>query len=108
MTVSRAGSIRRTSPRMNLAAPTPPASVVICCERRGRDRARSIGCLFAVEFLIERGALDCDAAHLSRFFFEDIDRDELARVAAGLRGDALFHQRTREIVASRFERQCRE
>src|SRR5277367_7113838 len=108
MTVSRAGSMRRTSPRMNLAAPTPPASVVICRAGRGRDWARAIGCLSSVKLFVERGAFDRDAAHLARFFLEQIDRHKLARVAARLRRDAFFHQRARQIVASGLERERRE
>src|SRR5271167_1325433 len=108
MTVSRAGSMRRTSPRMNLAAPTPPASVVICRGGRGRDWPRAIGCLFSVKLLVERGAFDRDAAHLARFFLEHVDRHELARVAARLGRDAFLHQRARQIVASGLERERRE
>src|SRR5271167_4564095 len=100
--------MRRNSPRMNLAAPTPPASVVICRGGRGRDWPRSIGCLSSVELLVERGAFDRDAAHLARFFLEQIDRHELARVAAGLGRDAFLHQRAREVVASGLERERRE
>src|SRR5258708_9671350 len=97
--------MRRLSPRMNLAAPTPPASVVICCMRGGRDRPRSIGCLSSVELLVESGAFDGDAAHLARFFFDEIHRHELAGVATRLRGDAFFHERAGEIVASGLERE---
>src|SRR5258708_23101286 len=97
--------MRRPSPRMNLAAPTPPASVVICRGGRDRDWTRAIGCLFSVELFVQRGALDRDAAHLARLFLEHIDRDELAGVAAGLGRDAFFHQRARQIVASGLERQ---
>src|SRR5208283_3386224 len=107
-TVSLSGSIRRTSPRMNLAAPTPPASVVICGDGRGCDWPRSIGRLFSVELFVERGAFDRDAAHLARFFLEQIDRHELARVAAGQGRDAFLHQRARKIVASGLERERRE
>src|ERR1017187_11013673 len=89
---------------MNLAAPTPPASVVICRDGRGRDWPRSIGCLSSVELLVERGAFDRDAAHLARFFLEQIDRHELARVAAGQGGDAFLHQGARKIIASGLDR----
>src|SRR5258708_10259335 len=97
-----------TSPRMNLAAPTPPASVTICRVGWGRDRPRSIGCLSSVELFVECGAFDGYAAHLARFFLDQIHRHELAGVAARLRGDALFQQGAGGIVASGLERQRRE
>src|SRR5271156_5947133 len=107
MTVSRAGSMRRTSPRMNLAAPTPPASVVICRGGRGRDWPRAIGCLSSVKLFVERVAFDRVAAHPARLFLEQTARHNLARVPACLRCDALFHQRARQIVASGLERERR-
>src|ERR1700678_2289113 len=100
--------MRRTSPRMNLAAPTPPASVVICRRGRDRDWPRAIGCLFSVELLVEGGTFDCDAAHLARFVLEHVDWHELARVGARLRLDAFFYQCARQIIASGLERERRE
>src|SRR5713226_5047108 len=89
---------------MNLAAPTPPASVVIVSREGGSNRPRAIGSLFAVEFFVKRGSLDRDAPHLVRFLLDQVDRHELARRAAGLRRDALLHQRAGEVVASGLER----
>src|ERR1700687_4390272 len=100
--------MRLVSPRMNLAAPTPPASVTICRMGWGRDRPRSIGCLSSVEFFVECGAFDGYGAHLARFFFDQIHWHEFSRGAACLRGDTFFHQRAREIVASGLERQRSE
>src|ERR1700691_5470229 len=93
---------------MNLAAPTPPASVVIEGLEGGSNRPRAIGSLPAVELLVERAALDRDASGGARMVFDQVDRDKLAGRAAGLRGDALFHQGAREIVASGLQRDRRQ
>src|SRR5579863_1765281 len=100
MTLALRGSIRRTSPRRNLAAPTPPASVVIVGCRGGDDRPRAIGSLSAVEFGVQSTAFDRDSPGLARLFLDQIDRDEFAGGAAGLRRDALLHQGAGEVVAS--------
>src|SRR5271154_2403171 len=104
ITVRRRGSIRRTRPRRNLAAPTPPASVVIVGFREVRDGPRAIGSLSAVELAISGGAFDGSTANLRAFLLDQIDRQEFPRRAARLRRDALFHQRAGEIVASGVQR----
>src|SRR6202521_2637012 len=108
ITLSRGCPATRTRPRRNLAAPTPPASVVIGLVGWGRsrgDRPRAIGSLLPVELLVKRAALDRNPAHRARLFFDYIDWDELAGIAAGLGRDALLHQRAREVVASGLQRE---
>src|SRR5581483_11782897 len=106
--VRLSAGMQRTRPRMNLAAPTPPASVVI--RRRGgsRNRPRTIGRPFSVELLVESSAFHGDAAHLARLFLNQIDRHEFARVSSRLRRDALLHQGAGEVVASGLEGYRRE
>src|SRR5271167_594229 len=80
------GSMRRTRPRRNLAAPTPPASVVIVGFSEVSDRPRAIGSLSAVEFAISRGPFDRNPADFNAFLLDEVNREEFAGGAAGLRG----------------------
>src|ERR1700730_17083528 len=89
---------------MNLAAPTPPASVVIVTLGDSSDRPGAIGCLSAVESVVSRAAFDRNSTHLASFFFNQIDRNELTRSTTGLGSNTFLHQRAGKIIASELER----
>src|SRR5262245_1848320 len=96
MTVSRRGSVSGWSPRRNRAAPTPPASTVI------RDRTRP------ADPSVQRRPLHRIASHGPHEGLDLLDGRVFARVRPGLAGDALFHERTTEVVAPGAERELRE
>src|SRR5260370_42223618 len=102
MTFTRRGSTRRTNPRRNLAAPTPPASVVMLTLRRS-DRPRPIGSPLSVKLSVKGIALDGDPSHLGGFALDQVDRHELAGAAAGLGGEAVLHPGAGKVVGVGLE-----
>src|SRR5262245_106879 len=99
MMFRRRGSTRRTNPFRNLAAPTPPASVVMLA-LAGSDRPGPIGCSLSVKLSVNGIALDGNPSHLGGFALDQVNRNEFAGIAAGLRSDAFLHQGAGEVVAT--------
>src|SRR5689334_4649526 len=87
MIVTVDGSTTRSRPRKHFAAPTPPASTVIC----GRF-VICRPCTAAVELAVEGRALDRPPPHRLHQAADLVDGRVLARVGAGFARDALLHQ----------------